>query len=343
MSSSGHFLAATDNSYDIGASGASRPRNIYAGSSVRSSDVFIASSAYWAGTTKRTVQYMSGDEFRWVRETNAGVFEAVVMRLDASGNLGLGVATSATTGGYINSQVGGAVLMGKASTAEAYLNNNATFNSGWKYIYNGPAVRYEQVSGHAWHIAPSGTAGNAITFTQAMTLDASGNLGVGVSSPSVRLHVDSGSADEAVRVNGTGSPFLAVNLSSVRQVYLQATASFVNFWVEANKPLRFATNDVSRWQISATGHFIGHVDNTYDIGASGATRPRSVYAATSVEGGYIRAGAASAGAASTTTIGNGTATTVGAAGAASALPANPLGYIIAHVGTTQVKIPYYNN
>ena len=68
-----------------------------------------------------------------------------------------------------------------------------------------------------------------------------------------------------------------------------------------------------------------------------------MYAATSVEGGYIRAGAASAGAASTTTIGNGTATTVVAAGTASALPANPLGYIIAHVGTTQVKIPYYNN
>jgi len=30
-----------------------------------------------------------------------------------------------------------------------------------------------------WYIAPSGTAGNAISFTQAMTLDASGNLLVG--------------------------------------------------------------------------------------------------------------------------------------------------------------------
>jgi hypothetical protein len=29
---------------------------------------------------------------------------------------------------------------------------------------------------HTWFIAPSGTAGNNITFTQAMTLDASGNL-----------------------------------------------------------------------------------------------------------------------------------------------------------------------
>lgn len=40
-------------------------------------------------------------------------------------------------------------------------------------------------------------------------------------------------------------------------------------------------------------------------------------------------------------LGASTATTVGAAGGASALPATPLGYLIAYVGTTQVKIPYY--
>jgi hypothetical protein len=39
------------------------------------------------------------------------------------------------------------------------------------------------VSGqHTWSVAPSGTAGNAITFTQTMTLDASGNLLVGTTS-----------------------------------------------------------------------------------------------------------------------------------------------------------------
>lgn len=38
-----------------------------------------------------------------------------------------------------------------------------------------------------------------------------------------------------------------------------------------------------------------------------------------------------------------TATTVGASGAASALPANPLGYLRAYIGTTPIKIPYYNN
>lgn len=51
---------------------------------------------------------------------------------------------------------------------------------------------------------------------------------------------------------------------------------------------------------------------------------------------------AASGVANTLALGNGTSTTVGAAGGAAALPATPLGYLVAFVGTTQVKIPYYN-
>lgn len=50
----------------------------------------------------------------------------------------------------------------------------------------------------------------------------------------------------------------------------------------------------------------------------------------------------------TTTVGTfnfattGTATTIGAAGGASALPATPLGYVIIKIAGTDRKIPYYN-
>jgi hypothetical protein len=66
---------------------------------------------------------------------------------------------------------------------------NAYFNgSGSIYKTTDFASLYQQSSGiHAWYTAPSGTAGNAVTFTQAMTLNASGNLGVGTTSPAVRL------------------------------------------------------------------------------------------------------------------------------------------------------------
>lgn len=39
---------------------------------------------------------------------------------------------------------------------------------------------------------------------------------------------------------------------------------------------------VERWRITNAGHLLGGADNTYDIGATGATRPRTVYVGTSV-------------------------------------------------------------
>jgi len=63
-----------------------------------------------------------------------------------------------------------------------YLNTGAlggTFN----YSQNGYASRYRQVNGqHIWDTAPSGTAGNAISFTQAATLTANGNYLVGTTT-----------------------------------------------------------------------------------------------------------------------------------------------------------------
>lgn len=38
----------------------------------------------------------------------------------------------------------------------------------------------------------------------------------------------------------------------------------------------------NRWQIDTNGHFMAFTDNTYDIGASGATRPRTIYVGTNV-------------------------------------------------------------
>jgi hypothetical protein len=111
------------------------------------------------------------------------------MRLNASGNLGLGVTPSAWGSGRTAIQIGNtnSYFIGKENTA---LGNNA-FNDGtnWKYLTSGVnAGLYAQLSGgnHAWYTAPSGTAGNTISFTQAMTLTASGNLLVGTTSDQSR-------------------------------------------------------------------------------------------------------------------------------------------------------------
>jgi hypothetical protein len=106
--------------------------------------------------------------------------------LDASGNLGLGVTPSAwgTTkalqfpGGSIGGYTNG------SNNNQSIMLGNAYFGaSGGVYINSDYATYYRQYTGtHAWLNAPSGTAGNTISFTQAMTLDASGNLLVGTTS-----------------------------------------------------------------------------------------------------------------------------------------------------------------
>ena len=107
------------------------------------------------------------------------------MRLDSAGNVGIGVTPSAWQSDYRALQIRGASLSNDASATDLRLSANVFVNSSVvnTYIATAAASRYRQGSGsHIWDIAPSGTAGNAITFTQAMTLDASGNLLVGTTT-----------------------------------------------------------------------------------------------------------------------------------------------------------------
>jgi hypothetical protein len=113
-----------------------------------------------------------------------GVGSAEKMRLDSSGNLGLGVASATYSGsgvlGINVAQTGNGIL---GNSSNIWISNNVSFNSGFKYARTSTASLYNQSGGsHVWSNAASGTAGNAITFTDAMTLDASGNLLVGNST-----------------------------------------------------------------------------------------------------------------------------------------------------------------
>ena len=103
--------------------------------------------------------------------------------LNSSGNLGLGVTPSAWSGGKaVEVGFAGRSLWG-FTQAVGYETTNAYYNGGFKYGGTGAATAYAQDAGsHIWYTAPSGTAGNAISFTQAMTLDASKNLLVGTTS-----------------------------------------------------------------------------------------------------------------------------------------------------------------
>jgi hypothetical protein len=114
------------------------------------------------------------------------------MRIDSSGNVGIGVVPSATAAAYKSIELFGSVWMGGNGTTPAtYSMTNAYFDGSYKYKTTGFAATYygQDTGSHKWFTAPSGTAGNAISFTQAMTLDASGRLGIGTTSPVTALQV----------------------------------------------------------------------------------------------------------------------------------------------------------
>jgi hypothetical protein len=104
------------------------------------------------------------------------------MRIDSSGNVGIGVVPSAWAGVTGLQLSSGCSLNG--SGVNAVLGANSYYDgTNWKYIVSAFSTNYysnyANDGSHVWQIAPSGTAGDTITYTHAMTLDASGNLLVG--------------------------------------------------------------------------------------------------------------------------------------------------------------------
>jgi len=143
-------------------------------------------------------------------QTNSLIFysaDNINMRLDNSGNLGLGVTPSAW-GGFVALQVSSGFAAWSSGVANARMNANTYYNGGYKYMGTGRATMYEQDGYHAWYNSASGTANGTISFTQAMTLDVSGNLGIGTTSPATKLQVQSGSSTTNVRVVSEVAPSL---------------------------------------------------------------------------------------------------------------------------------------
>jgi hypothetical protein len=130
----------------------------------------------------------------FIGDTNTGIYSPAAdtiaigtggterLRVDSAGNAGLGVTPNAWGASWksMSFNTVGAVA---STTGVTRLYHNA-FNNDSNNLYRTTAAAsmYSQDGAHAWFIAPSGTAGNAITFTQAMTLDANGRLLIGTTS-----------------------------------------------------------------------------------------------------------------------------------------------------------------
>jgi hypothetical protein len=172
-----------------------------------------------SGGTANGVTYLNGSKV--LTSGSALVFDGT--------NLGVGVTPSAFLSSIRALQINNAGMSlftysASASVDQyAFITNNSFQNSSVQDIYvrTNPAAQYRQLNAtHAWFTAPSGTAGNAITFTQAMTLDASGNLLVGGTSTTAKFAVANNTSDGTSNtrqygVFGTSTTYLSSDAPNI--------------------------------------------------------------------------------------------------------------------------------
>ena len=212
--------------------------------------------------------------------------------LNTSGNLGLGVTPSAWLSGYPVIQMPQLSIFSGAGGG-GFIFGNAFLNTSGSFTYQnsglGASAYNNQGGAHQWSVAPSGTAGNAISFTQAMTLNASGNLGIGTTSPGVSLDI----VGSGIRVINSTSPLLYLNNTTVQwKTYLPSGSN--------NYAINDAVRDVLTLGYNGSASYFNGCN--VGIGTTSPGHKLSVIGNTYTEGIYVASAQFSQGGSATSTF-----------------------------------------
>jgi hypothetical protein len=200
------------------------------------------------------------------------------MRLDASGNVGIGVTPGSWNSSYKALQIGHSSFMSRASGDDAYLNANAVYGaSNWTYVNSSFASRFEMSSGnHSFFTAPSGTAGNTITWTERFRILNGGNVAIGATA---RLYLDGVAGTGDTYITETGANAMSLFVGGVEGLYMttaafyaikvydDTTANAVNVNVNTDGRMRRSTSSI-RYK-----HDVATLDSADALAAVMAMRP----------------------------------------------------------------------
>jgi hypothetical protein len=206
------------------------------------------------------------------------------MRIDSAGNVGIGVTPSAWVGAGVKAiDVGTRSAFYSGGGGQPIIANNFYFDGTNNIYKTTSAAGYYQISTgvHSWGIAPSGTAGTTATITQAMTLDASGNLGIGTTSPNGKLEVTSGDIWLLDNTTSAGTQSLYFANATNRRAYIRGV--YDSSASGSSTALAFATNaagadGTERMRIDSSGNLL--------VGKTNADFARFEVASTSEVAGF---------------------------------------------------------
>jgi hypothetical protein len=182
----------------------------------------------------------TGFKFATASDKNATGFSEK-MRLDTSGNMGLGVVPTSGWSGRTALEIEGASTGYVTSpNGPIAIGSNIYYNGGDKFVGNGYAPLYALSSGnHIWYTSNNNTsgAGAAVTLTQAMTLTNAGLLGLGTASPQAMLDTTGlirSTAVTGIPSTGTGAEFFLDSGVAYFQGYNRTGSAFVETRLRGN-------------------------------------------------------------------------------------------------------------
>jgi hypothetical protein len=255
-------LIFTDNTYDIGASGATRPRNLFLAGNATIGGAQTLTGALTVDSTTNSTSATTGSI-----QTDGGIGLAKDLYVGGSTTLGDASADTVTVNSTITSNliftdntydIGAS---GATRPRNMYLAGLVDVKNGVNYqAPNSTNAWYVYTyTDNTWRVNYNGSGGDELTLTTA------GNFGIGTTTPGYKLDVTGsiravgsiiayGTTDspQLVSTNSGNNLALAID-SSTGSAF--GSAYSANLWVQGNYPLRFWTNDTLQATLSTSGSF----------------------------------------------------------------------------------------
>jgi hypothetical protein len=276
ISGSGHFIAAADNTYDIGASGANRPRNVYVAGSIGAANASVS-------------DYFSASRYLF---TGKGAVNAptdgVIRIANAADNDFNRLQFGGTTSSFPALKRSGTELHARLADDSAYAvvlghrfeaNHFRTFQITTNEVainYHNFGVQMGSAATLAWGSSGAGTPDTILAR------DAAGVLAQrnGTNAQALRIYntyTDASNYERAVLEWGSNSLLIGTQMAgtgSARNIrFVRGGVTFMEF----GSSVVITPAGASSYAFNSSGHLIASTDNAVDIGASGANRPRDLH------------------------------------------------------------------